>query len=181
MVKRQGSRSTASEPNRRTPRGSSGEASSESAPERAHAAAVRMLARAPRAAAEVAAHLTRHGFAPAIVDATLLRLRDLRYIDDDTLARRRAEDLLLRRGYGRLRVAHELTRRGVADSVVETAIAAVSEGRRDAEFARRALHRKFGEASLTDASARARAYRFLIGRGHPTEAVADVLGDDDSR
>ena len=96
------------------------------------------------------------------------------------MARRRAEDLL-RRGYGRLRVAHELTRRGVADSVVEAAIAAALEGRRDAEFARRALQRKFGEAPLTDASARARAYRFLIGRGHPTEAVADVLGDDDSR
>src|SRR5690349_7241163 len=111
------------------------------APERAHVAAVAMLARAPRTAAEVERQLARRGFGPSVVDATLLRLRDLRYIDDESVARRRAEELLLRRGYGRLRVAHELTRRGVADSVVEAAIAAVAEDRRDAEFARRALHR----------------------------------------
>ncbi|HEY2389116.1 MAG TPA: regulatory protein RecX [Candidatus Binatia bacterium] len=140
-----------------------------------------MLARAPRTGAEVETQLARRGFTPPVVDATLLRLRDLRYIDDESVARRRAEELLLRRGYGRLRVAHELTRRGVADTVVEAAIAAAVEGRRDAELARRALHRKFGEGSMADASARARAYRFLIGRGHPPEAVDDVLGDDDSR
>jgi regulatory protein len=143
--------------------------------------AVRLLARAPRAAAEIEAHLARRGFAADDVAGTLLRLRDSRYIDDLELARRRAEELLLRRGYGRLRVAFELTRRGVADSVVETAITTVLESRRDAELARLALRRKFGDQPMTDARARARAYRFLVGRGHPPDAVGEILGDDDSR
>lgn len=143
--------------------------------------AVRLLARAPRTAAEIDAALTRRRFAAAAIADALLALRDLRYIDDEALARRRAEELLLRRGYGRLRVTHELTRRGIADSVVDAAIATVLEGRRDVELARLALSRKFGEDSLYDRTTRARAYRFLLGRGHPSEAVSEILGDDDSR
>ncbi|MBI3768812.1 MAG: RecX family transcriptional regulator [Deltaproteobacteria bacterium] len=147
----------------------------------ARAVALRLLARAPRSAAEIETQLARRHFTPATIADTLLRLRDLRYLDDAALARRRAEELLLRRGHGRLRVAHELTRRGVADRVVEAAVAAVMEGRCDVEIARLALHRKFGHDPLPDASARARAYRFLIGRGHLAEAVREILGDDDSR
>jgi regulatory protein len=170
MVRRRASRSIASE--------SAPRAGSESD---ARDVAVRLLARAPRSAAEVEAHLARRRFTPDTIAATLLALRDHRYIDDAEMARRRAEELLVRRGHGRLRVTHELTRRGVADSVVEVAIATVMEGRRDAEIARLALRRKFGHDPLTDAPARARAYRFLIGRGHPAEAVSEILGDDDSR
>jgi regulatory protein len=143
--------------------------------------AVRLLARAPRSAAEIETQLTRRRFAPELIAETLRVLRDRGHLDDAELARRRAEELLVGRGYGRLRVAHELTRRGVADSVVEAAIATVMEGRRDAEFARLALRRKFGHDPLTDAPARARAYRFLIGRGYPAEAASEILGDDDSR
>lgn len=143
--------------------------------------AIRLLARAPRSTVEVERHLARRGFDAAAVAAALDALRVRGYVDDAELARRRAEELLLRRGHGRLRVAHELTRRGVADTVVEAALAAVLEGRDDAEIARLALRRKFGHDSPTDASVRARAYRFLIGRGHPPEAVGEILGDDDSR
>lgn len=146
--------------------------------------AVRLLARAPRSIVEIETQLARRRFAPAAIAATVLALRELRYLDDGALARRRAEELIVRRGQGRLRVAYELTRRGVAESVVGEAIAAVMEGRRDAEIARLALCRKFGHDphdALKDASVRARAYRFLVGRGHPPEAVAEVLGDDDSR
>jgi regulatory protein len=143
--------------------------------------AIRLLARAPRTTVEIEGALARRRFDPAVIAETLGTLRDHRYVDDDALARRRAEDLLLRRGQGRLRVAHELTRRGVADTVVDAAIAAVLEGRRDAELARLALRRKFGEDPLHDRTARARAYRFLVGRGHPPEAVSEILGDDDSR
>ncbi len=131
--------------------------------------------------------LARRRFGRAIIDATVAALRELRYLDDGALARRRAEELIVRRGQGRLRVVYELTRRGVAVGVIEDALTAVMEGRRDAELARLALCRKFGHdphdahGALKDASARARAYRFLVGRGHPPEAVTEVLGDDDSR
>jgi len=146
--------------------------------------AIRLLARAPRSVAEIEMRLARRRFGRAIIDATVAALRELRYLDDGALARRRAEELIVRRGQGRLRVVYELTRRGVAVGVIEDALTAVMEGRRDAELARLALCRKFGHdprEALKDASGRARAYRFLVGRGHPPEAVTEVLGDDDSR
>lgn len=147
--------------------------------DRARAEACRLLARAPRSAAEVGAYLVARGFAPAAIARALQALRDLRYIDDAALARRRAEDLLLRRGSGRLKVAHELTRRGVADSVVMAAVAAVLEERSEAELARRALIRRFGEAPLGSRTQRARAFRFLTGRGHPADIVSEIIGDDE--
>ena len=178
MVRRRGSRSIGSN----SPRARAAAASA--GPPRPLDVAVRLLARAPRSIAEIATQLGRRRFAREAIDATIAALRERGYLDDAALAHRRAEDLLLRRGHGRLRVAYELTRRGVAASVIEDALATVMEGRRDAEFARLALCRKFGHDSrdrLKDASARARAYRYLIGRGHPPEAVIEVLGDDDSR
>jgi len=170
MARRRRSRSTASE-----------SPATRATPPSARDVGVRFLARAPRTTAEIEAALARRHFDAATIADALVALRDYRYIDDAALARRRAEESLLRRGYGRLRVAHELTRRGVADTVVDAAIATVLEGRRDAELARLALNRKFGEDPLHGRTARARAYRFLIGRGHPPEAVSEILGDDDSR
>jgi regulatory protein len=138
-----------------------------------------MLARAARFESEVAAHLVRRGFATEVVDGALQALRDLRYVDDAMLARRRAEDLLLRRGCGRLRVTSELTRRGVADSVTETAIVATLAIHSESELARKALRRRFDDPSALSAADRARAFRFLLARGHPVEIVSDVLGTRD--
>src|SRR5439155_757900 len=83
------------------------------------------IARAPRSIAEIATQLGRRRFAREAIDATIAALRERGYLDDAALAHRRAEDLLLRRGHGRLRVAYELTRRGVAASVIEDALATV--------------------------------------------------------
>ncbi len=85
---------------------------------------------------------------------------------------------MLRRGCGRLKVTHELTRRGVADTVVLAAVAAVLEERNEAELARGALAERFGEPPLESIAMRARAFRFLTGRGHPADIVNDILGDD---
>jgi len=169
MARRLRSRSTASE-------SGPADTASEAA---AQAEACRFLARAPRSAAEVTAYLGAGGFASAAVAAALHVLRDLRYIDDAALARRRAEELLVRRGCGRIRVAHELTRRGVAASVVDAAIAAIFADRNDAELAREALRRKFGERPPITAAARARVFRFLTARGHPAEVVSEILGIED--
>lgn len=168
MARRRPSRSTASEPG-----------SPETPTDAAWTAALRHLARAPRTAAEVSAHLERRGTSPEIVVETLGALARHRYLDDDALAARRAEELLLRRGCGRLRVAHELTRRGLTDSVVGAAITAVLEGTSEEDLARAALRRRFRDALPATPADRARAYRFLVGRGHPAEIVSAMLEEGD--
>lgn len=121
--------------------------------------------------------LTARGFAATTIALALQALRDHRYIDDAELARRRAEELLLRRLCGRVRVVDELTRRGLADSVIESAIASVMEECTDAELIRRALRRKY-RASASAPAERSRAFRFLVTRGHPAEIVSEVLEDE---
>ena len=54
---------------------------------------------------------------------------------------------MLRRGCGRLKVAHELTRRGLTDTVIDRAIAGVLEGRSEAALVRAALDTALRAAS----------------------------------
>jgi SOS response regulatory protein OraA/RecX len=143
------------------------------------AAAVAYLARADRTCAEVARHLTERGHDEALVAATLAALAARRALDDDALAERRAEELLLRRGAGALKVAYELTRRGLTDTVIDRAIAGVLEGRSEAALGRTALARRFGGEPPTSRADRARAFRFLTGRGFPPDVVSEILGEDD--
>ena len=144
----------------------------------ARAEAYRWLARAARSVSEIDTRLRTRGFGDDLVADTVAFLVARGYLDDDALAARRAEELMLRRGCGALRVRHELTLRGLADTVVERAIAAVLEDRRPIDLARRALARRFGDRPLATTSARARAYRFLVGRGHPEDAVTAVLEEE---
>jgi regulatory protein len=139
--------------------------------------AYRFLARAPRSTIEMRAHLARRGYASADVDDAIDTLTAGRYLDDPALAQRRSEELMLRRGWGRLRVVSELTRRGFADSVVKTAIDAIHDDQSETELARQALRRKFSSRSLVSLVDRSRAFRYLIGRGHPVDIVTQVLGE----
>lgn len=143
------------------------------------AAAVAYLAHAPRSHAEVARHLLSRGVDGDLTDQTLATLAERGYVDDDALAERRVEELMLRRGSGRLKVAHELTRRGLTDTVIDRAIAGVLEDRSEVALGRAALERRFGKQLPASRSERAKAYRFLIGRGHPADIVNEILGEDD--
>ena len=143
------------------------------------AVAVAYLAPAARSHAEVERHLGKQGFAEDLVATTLATLVARHIVDDDSLAERRAEELMLRRGAGRLKVAHELTRRGLTDTVVDRAIAGVLEGRSEVALGRAALERRFGSEPPASRSERAKAFRFLLGRGHPPEIVSEILGEDD--
>ncbi|MCC6847792.1 MAG: RecX family transcriptional regulator [Deltaproteobacteria bacterium] len=127
----------------------------------------------------MAEHLTTRGTDADVVAATLERLVARGYLDDAALAERRAEDLFLRRGAGRVKVAHELTRRGLTDTVIDRAIAGVLEGRSEVALGRAALERRFGAAAPVSRADRARACRFLLGRGHPPDIVSEILGEDD--
>jgi regulatory protein len=142
-------------------------------------AAVAYLARAARSRAEVVGALVRHGLDDTTIDAILETLVERGYVDDAMLAERRAEELMLRRGAGRLKVSHELTRRGLTDTVVDRAIAGVLEGRSEASLTRAALERRFGPEPPASRAERAKAFRFLLGRGHPPDIVSEILGEDD--
>lgn len=147
----------------------------------AYRSAVRRLASRPRTRAELRAGLVARGFEATIVAQVLERLEGAGVLDDAEVGRamgREAE----RRRLGSVRVARDLARRGVP----EDAATAVVRDAEAADLARaRALVERRHPQAATDQRARARAFRFLIGRGFPVRvaraAVLDTGAHDDGQ
>ncbi|HEY0839997.1 MAG TPA: regulatory protein RecX [Vulgatibacter sp.] len=128
------------------------------------------IARRPRSEAEVRRKLASAGADEAVMERVLVRLRELRYLDDDAFARQRARGLAAR-GFGPLAaasrlalagVSHEDTRRGVEEAFDE-----------ETTLARRALERRLkgrGQDEL-DRKERDRLLRWLAGRGFSPSAI----------
>ncbi|MBW1646018.1 MAG: regulatory protein RecX [Deltaproteobacteria bacterium] len=99
-----------------------------------------LLGRRPHFTAELRRKLQQRGYAAADIAMALDRLTDLGYLDDLTCARRLAEELFRRRGYGRRVISGRLRQRGVdaamAAVVVEELFAALEPGELDDVFLR---------------------------------------------
>ncbi len=124
--------------------------------------AVRALGAAERTAAELDERLERKGV-PATERADALeRLERLGYLDDERVARARAEQLAAR-GSGDALIRDDLERRGIGADAVESALAELEPER---------------ERASRIAAARGvspKAARYLASRGFAAETVAAVV------
>src|SRR5262245_44347618 len=89
--------------------------SKSSASDRAWQHALRLLAARDRSEHEVRSRLAAHGDSPAVIGATVRRLRRLNYLDDARVAREAAA-AAQRHGRGSKRVRAELAAKGVAEA-----------------------------------------------------------------
>lgn len=135
--------------------------------------AIRLLAARDRSEQEVRARLAAAGTSATTVAATIRRLRQRRYLDDQRFAAAVAERAALR-GYGSEYVRAQLAHKGVAEEMIEQAVHASFE--HEAELARRAVARHFPGQPRRPAE-RAKAARFLLRRGFP-EAVVFAIVDE---
>lgn len=153
--------------------------------ERARAVALRVLAFHARTEAQLRARLARDGLAGQ-ADEVLAWLRRLGYVDDAAWARAHARALVQARA-GPRRVEARLRAAGIPDSSARRALeeamaerASERPGREPAEVAlcRAALAARLRGADPDDLDerARARAARYLLGRGFSGAAVARALG-----
>ena len=132
--------------------------------------ALGLLARREHSRAELARKLAPHGERDEIeilLDDLERRgqLSDARFAESLTHARAGK--------YGSRRLAHELREKGVGDALIADAV----EQARDADLtaARATWQKKFG-ALPADAKEKAHQYRFLLGRGYPSDVVRRVVG-----
>ena len=135
--------------------------------------ALNLLARREHSRAELARKLSPHGEADEIA-ALLDKLEQRKQLSDA----RYTESLMHSRAgkYGSRRLAHELREKGVSEALIADAVDGAREG--DLDAARAAWLKKFGVLP-GDAKGRARQYRFLLGRGFPSEVVRRVIGGED--
>jgi regulatory protein len=134
-------------------------------------AAFRLLARRGRSEAEIAAALEARGASKRVVGRALATLRRLGYVGDERFAAQSAERWR-ERGFGSLRIRHELLKAGVDD---ELARRAAGDARGERALAAELLARRFDEAALADPRGKARAARFLAGRGFTNEIIDSLL------
>ncbi|CAN5829438.1 hypothetical protein BH23DEI1_BH23DEI1_05040 [soil metagenome] len=157
-------------------------------PERAWDYALLLLGRRSCTAAEMRVRLERRSLPEADADRVVARLQELDLLNDRAFARAYVRSRTA--GRGRLGLARELRRKGVAEDVVDDALADATDeaqGRAAAELIRKQAWR-FRDAALDDperaAAARARAFALLARRGFPSDAarhaVEQVLGEIDA-
>ncbi len=144
--------------------------------EKAKAAALRLLAHRARTQAQIRARLERAGFDAAVIDAALDRLRELRFLDDAAYAQARAETLLARGRFGPAAAEQRLTAEGIPAAAAAGAVRAARGQRDERALAQECLASRRPVLALeATPSERARAARFLLGRGYSEEVVRDVV------
>lgn len=136
-------------------------------------AALRFLAQRPRAEREVRRRLGEKGFAPEAIDRAVIRLSELKLLDDRAFADYWMENRALFRPRGARALRSELLQKGVERTVVDEALA----GERDeVDDAYRAGARAAARLSVGDERLfRQRLGGFLTRRGFGWEAIEPAV------
>ncbi len=137
-------------------------------------AAVRMLALREHAAGELAQKLSKKGHTSEVIDWVIDELQrldlqsDERFVDSFFRGR-------LTKGHGPVRIRHDLSQKGIAESLVEEVLTQQAEFWM--ELAEQVRAKRFGEQlPVGDSSAWTAQARFLARRGFPSDLIYRVLG-----
>jgi regulatory protein len=149
--------------------------------------AVNMLAFRARSVAELRRQLVVKGEPAVDVDAAIVRLIEQGFLNDADFARQFARAKLVGAGASRLRIAQELSRKGVSRDVADDALNSLrdDDGLDPSATIHRVAEKKWRSlAKLDPETARRRLYAFLARRGfNPDEirGAMSALGADASR
>lgn len=143
--------------------------------ERAREIALRILAGAPRSAAQLREALLAREVTEAAVDEVLARYREVGLIDDAGLARTIARTRHLERAQSRRAIAHELRRKGFGPDDVSSAVAQISDD--DERAAAQALaQRRWNALGGVAREAKVRRVVSLLGRkGYPAGLAFELV------
>jgi regulatory protein len=143
-------------------------------PDRARLAAVAHLARRDFATGELADRLAQDGYAAEAVATVIADLSAAHILDDARFAAHYVA-YHAQRGRGPRRIAMELGKRGVAQPLIEAALAGGPDW---AALAREVRTRRFGRTPPKSWAEQAKQGRFLQYRGFSSDHVRSALGPD---
>ena len=140
--------------------------------ERAKEKALSYLTHRPRSKAEVRRYLTQRDFSESVADEVIARLERVGLVDDMDFARFWVENRVKFRPRGRRMLRYELYQKGIADAIIEEALADYDEmaaiKRVAKKHARRLQH-------CTPEVFRRRLYGRLARRGFDYALIRDVI------
>lgn len=147
-------------------------------------AALRLLGVRARSRHEMAQRLARKGFDAETVDEVLTRLDQHRLLDDTEFATEWVRARQANSGRGRVALRQELRAKGVATTIIDSALDEVDPDDERA-VARRLVAKKLTATQVEqlhdDPAMRDKLFRRLVGmllrRGYPQSMVIDVVNE----
>jgi len=136
--------------------------------------AVGLLARRDYAGGELAGKLSERGFPAPVVQTLIEELRARGLLDDERYAGHFVQ-YHRARGQGPMRIRRDLGQAGVAATLIDAALGAVSDW---AEIARQVRRRRFGLKPPASWPEKGRQARFLQYRGFTNDHIRSALGPD---
>ncbi|MDP2872981.1 MAG: regulatory protein RecX [Bacillota bacterium] len=133
--------------------------------------ALRLLSARPQTERELTDKLSRAGFGTGTIEGVLVRLRELRYVDDAAFAHQWVEERSRLRPIGRRALASELVRKGIAPEHIETALAIYDQGAELAAAQALAARANARYAGLSADARQRKCYAYLVGRGFEHEVA----------
>jgi regulatory protein len=140
--------------------------------DKAYHQAVRFLGFRARSQQELVRYLQAKGYAPVVVTDTIDRLLEEQYLDDEAFARFWLANRERFRPRGQQALRYELRQKGIANEVIETALADVDE----ANLAWTAVEQKLARwQGLSEEDFRKKVLGFLSRRGFTYEIAYQVV------
>lgn len=134
--------------------------------------ALSILSHREHSTKELVTKLKNKGHSEDDIDATIERLEEINYLNDERFAEMFVRSRLSK-PLGASRIHQELIQKGINSELAKTAIADA-----DAdwfELAKQLKERKFGEESTTDFKEKAKQTRYLLYRGFDFEQIKYAL------
>jgi regulatory protein len=145
--------------------------------ENAKQKAYRYLALRPRSEKEVAKKLKEKGFPANIIQETLEKLRDLKYINDDSFSSQWARHLAINKLWGNRKIISDLQEKGINKDLIGEAIAAARSEISEEAAIVRILLKKYAKKDLNNLKEKRKIFQSLMGRGFPPGLILQKIGN----
>jgi len=140
--------------------------------------ALRLLSLRDHSCREMRSKLSERGYSGPVLDRTIDRLVELKYLDDGQFAVHRARHLACNKLYGNRRIQADLLEKGMSRDITDSAISEVRLEMEEAEGLKRLIKKKHGqrEAQDLDQKDRRRLVQSLLRKGYPAALIFENLG-----
>ncbi len=142
--------------------------------------ALRYIRHAPRSEHDVRMRLQRSGADASVVDRVISSIRDMGYLDDRTFARDYVSNRVRHKGFGPIRLRHELLRHGVPQRWIEEALTECSAPDALIHTARALAEKRWPRLSGPAAKRRRKMREFLVRRGYSSDIAHRVIRELES-
>jgi len=140
--------------------------------EQAYQRALRYVGYRPRTEAEIRRYLVKRKVAEEDIEAVLIRLRDLKMVDDTAFARAWVEDRVLFRPRGRRALRAEMRQKGLAEDTIDQTLENIDEAALAYQAACKGARRY---RNLDWSAFRQKMSAYLARRGFPYEIVREAV------